>query len=51
MNKENKGVAKLARGLLNDGPVVLTVNTCVSRGNLAIPVGNYSVYAHKMPRF
>lgn len=37
-------------GVLNDAPIVQTVNTGVGRGSLAMPVGNYSIYARKMPR-
>lgn len=32
------------------GDIVLTVNIGEGRGNLAKPVGNYSVHAHKKPR-
>lgn len=40
----------LGGGVLNDAPIAQTVNTSVGRGSLAMPVGNYSIYAHKMPR-
>lgn len=43
MNREDKGG-------LNFRTSVQTVNTSVGRGSLAMPVGNYSIYAHKMPR-
>lgn len=37
-----------SRGLLNDAPFVRTVNTGGGRGNLAVPVGNYSICAHEL---
>lgn len=45
-----KGI-KLSSSLLSDAPIVSTVNTGVGGGNLTMPVGNCSIYAHKMPRF
>lgn len=48
MNRENGWVSNYL-GDLNDATIVLTVNTGGGRGNLAVPVGNYSIYAHKVP--
>lgn len=48
--EREKQSIKLSRVLLNDVPIVLTVNIGLGRGNLTKPVGNYSIHAHKMPR-
>lgn len=45
------GAIKLPSRLLNDASIVPNVNTGVGGGNLAMPVENCSIYAHKMPRF
>lgn len=41
---------KLSRRPLNDASIVLTVNIGGGRGNHAMPVGNYSISAHRVPR-